>query len=164
MSDEAQKDTTSGQADRLDPGSTSSESQAVPSPAGPITPSPERVATTVTPDYERYAFAGGASDDSSHGEKKNLVPQYGMYAESDVEDVTHTDKVRKTIVVWLLGLLSGTIALGITGVATTRWTGVSVADVRSVFDIAFTAVVALVSTAVGFYFASEARKQGPPKG
>ena len=96
--------------------------------------------------------------------RTNVEPPYGKYAETDVEDVTHADKVRKLIVIWLLSLLTGTIVLGIVGVATAKVMGVDVADVRSFFEIVFSAVIALVSTAVGFYFATEARKQGPPRG
>lgn len=125
--------------------------------------------TGVAPQYDRYAGAG--VEDVSHAgtlrgwvTRTNVAPQYGKYAETDVVDVTHADKVRKLIVIWLLSLLSGTIVLGIAGVATAKLMGSEVADVRSFFEIVFSAIIALVSTAVGFYFATEARKQGPPKG
>lgn len=114
----------------------------------------------VSPDYRDEDVAGGGP----RAKRTNIVPQYGKTKESDVVDVTHADRVRKIIVIWLLSLLSGTIVLGIAAVATVKWTGAATSDVRSIFEIMFSAVVTLVSTAVGFYFATEARKQGPPKG
>jgi hypothetical protein len=61
--------------------------------------------------------------------------------------------------VWVLGL---TILAGFLLVATITWTKLNEEDIRSFFGMVFTAIVALVSSVVGYYFGSERLAQGAP--
>lgn len=78
--------------------------------------------------------------------------------------VSHDDQVRRLLATRLLWLLTGTICAGILLLVTTPLTGLDAEDVKSWFGVIFTAVLTLVSTAVGFYFGAESRKQGTQTG
>lgn len=64
------------------------------------------------------------------------------------------EHVREYLAKRLLALLAGTILLGAVMMMTRRWTHVSAEDTRLFFQVAFSAIIALVSAATGFYFGS----------
>ncbi len=73
--------------------------------------------------------------------------------------VQHADHVRQLIAVWLLAMLTGTIAAAIILVGFGHLWGLDVAEARPVLEILFTAVVTLVSSAVGFYFGQKSKER-----
>lgn len=72
-----------------------------------------------------------------------------------VEVVTHTARVRWLIARNLIRILAATIAGVLALAATSRWTGVSLQEIQATVSPIFTALVSLVSSAVGFYFGTE---------
>lgn len=69
--------------------------------------------------------------------------------------ITQVDRVRELLAKRLVWLLAATILLGFVMLSTTRWTKLSPPDVKSSFELFFTALVTLVSSVIGFYFGSE---------
>jgi hypothetical protein len=69
--------------------------------------------------------------------------------------VTPADRVRELLAKRLVWILAATIILGFGLLATTHWTHVAPDDVRSIFELFFTALVTLVSSVCGFYYGSE---------
>lgn len=156
--DSASKGTNQSAGDSSAPKAGASPSQQPDEGQTEVTEQPEGRATVpaqvdISPPYDDYEIGSSGA----------TAPEYDKFKTASVEDVTHADKVRKLIVVWLLSILSGTIALGMASVATTKWTTIPADDIRTFFQIVFSAVVTLVSTAVGFYFGTEVRRQGQSK-
>lgn len=83
------------------------------------------------------------------------------YAQLRGSNKAKEDSVRQQITFWLLGILAGTIAFSIVLVGFGNLWGADIEDVRSLMEVMFTAVVTLVSTAVGFYFGQRAREKSP---
>lgn len=83
--------------------------------------------------------------------RRERVPR----GKGEVEAVTHRDRVRWQLAKYLILLLAGTVFLTFALLATSKWTGVQSNEIRGVFDLMFTALVALVGSAVGFYFGAE---------
>lgn len=75
--------------------------------------------------------------------------------------IQHADHVRHLIAIWLLAMLTGTIASAIVLVGFGHLWGLDVATALPVIQILFTAVVTLVSSAVGFYYGQKS-KETPP--
>jgi len=66
------------------------------------------------------------------------------------------EDVREFLAKWLLGLLAGTMLVGAAMMVTRRWTHISGDDTRLFFQVGFSAIIALVSAATGFYFGNSA--------
>lgn len=64
------------------------------------------------------------------------------------------EDVREFLAKRLLALLAGTLLLGAAMMMTRRWTQITAEDTRIFFQVAFSAIIALVSAATGFYFGS----------
>ncbi|GAB1516804.1 hypothetical protein JCM33774_88490 [Actinophytocola sp. KF-1] len=64
------------------------------------------------------------------------------------------ENVREFLAKRLVALLAGVLAIGLLLLAIQHWTGVNTADIRSLYDVLFSPLIALVSAATGFYFGS----------
>ncbi|CAN5427623.1 hypothetical protein BH11ACT8_BH11ACT8_01850 [soil metagenome] len=117
-------------------------------PAGPL--SQEEPATTaITPVPPRRL-------DDVRAEDIARETRGGASIEAKREDV------REYLARTLIRMLGFTIFLAVALIATRRWTHVSEDETRMFFQVVFTAVIALVSAATGFYFGSDRRD--PPDG
>lgn len=78
---------------------------------------------------------------------------------SGTVEVSHKEKVQWRLARYLTLLLASTILIAAAMLASTKWTGVSPEDITVMFAPLFTALVALVGSAVGFYYGSERRDE-----
>lgn len=70
-------------------------------------------------------------------------------------------KVRARLAYSLLGVLVGVIVLGAAVLFTLPWTGVAdIVDIRPTFELVFTGILTLVSSATGFYFGQQSVAPG----
>lgn len=110
--------------------------------------------------------APGAGGAGPAGQAVNVRrgPQIRIASRGRISIEERREDVREFLTRRLVWVLVLTLLLG-TGLMVTRdLTGVSAEDARLFFQVAFTAVISLVSAATGFYFGSSAGRVGGHRG
>jgi hypothetical protein len=75
------------------------------------------------------------------------------------------DEVRARLAFRLVWVLIGVIAAGLAILFTLPWTGIgNIVDIRPTFELVFSGILTLVSTATGFYFGQQSTNSGSGSG
>ena len=97
-------------------------------------------------------------------EKEKLAPLPGIKTDGEIERAR--DKTREIITLWLVGLLCAVVAFSFVGFfldSSKSGTEEYFKNLKSLLDVLVGPILTLLSTAIGFYFGSQAGRGTNPR-